>query len=174
MPVEITVRETLGGLDILAKKLQVAGYLATKDALRDIQKYAIALAPTGTAGNTTNPPGTLKRHIDIEGPYGSKTKWTGKVGPTVESANRWHVNYGGQREFGGDIYAGRFARSITSKAGRAGTAGAPRLFFRRFGQWYSPVKVSQRGAHYLLRGRAFAIPSITRNLFERVTTAVEA
>jgi hypothetical protein len=157
MPIEVTIVDTLIGLDDLAIRCEIAGQRVTKDALVAIRKYAIALAPAGTPGNTTNPPGTLKRHITIDGPTAGKVRWTGKVGPTVVSANRWAHNYGGQREFGGGI----FAHNPTG-----------RLFFQRFGQWYSPASVTQKGSHYLLRARIFSMPSINRALYTRFSLAV--
>ncbi len=169
---DITVAHTEVGLNVLAEKLKVAGFLITRDALHEIQKLAITMAPMGSGGNSTNPPGTLKRHITVEGPRGRSVRWEGVVGPTVTSANRWMHNYGGQREFGGPIYAGQVARSLLSSGGRAGEGGAPRLFFRIYSQWYSPVMVNQKGAHYLLRARIFAMPGINRAIRKRLSEAI--
>jgi hypothetical protein len=155
--VEVEVAATIKGLGDLAKRMKVAGYFITDDAIHAIQKRAVALAPQGEPGNTTNPPGDLKSHIATEGPKGTTTRWVGKVGPAVVSNNRWAHNYGGQREFGGTI-----------------TAHNPsgHLFFKKFDQWYSPVSVKQTGAHYLLRARIFAIPTIKRSMIKRLTEAI--
>lgn len=158
MPIEITVADTIAGLEALALRCQVAGYLATTDALVVIRDYARDFAPVGVEGNTTNPPGTLKEHESITGPVGGGTRWTGRVGPTVVSKNARAVNYGRQREFGGGIL------------------GRPPKFlkFTKFGQWLNPTAVYQEGSHFLLRARLASGPKITERVIVRFTEAVEA
>ena len=95
----IEVKDCIAGIEKLSENLDSTMHRITKRALETIQVAGASFAPVGTPGNTTNPPGDLKRSIDVEGPRGGDGLYGGEVGPTVI--------YGRQRELGGHLYAKR-------------------------------------------------------------------
>lgn len=157
----VDVAGTLAGLDALVERV----HDATRDIVSDVadllQKRAIENAPVGVEGNTTNPPGDLKRSIEVDGPHGADGAYTAEVGPTVVTANPGRggriYNYGRQREFGGTI------RPRIS----------PRLVFTSFGVTFAVPSVTQEGSHYLLRARTEAQPAIEASIEDHLAIAVE-
>lgn len=147
MPVEIA--DTLAGIDELSKRFNTAMRDIVGDALHEIQLFGALFAPAGTPGNTTNPPGDLKRSIDVQGPQGGDGLYAGRVGPTVI--------YGRQRELGGHIYP-KFARW---------------LVFTKFGDTVYTKHVYQPPHPYMKPGRALALRFIARDRDERLTKVIE-
>ena len=93
---QIEVADTIAGMDVVAKRMDTAARQITELVALAMQDRMRILAPKGTLGNSTNPPGDLARSVDIEGPASPETgRWITRVGPTVI--------YARQREFGGHI-----------------------------------------------------------------------
>lgn len=94
MPVDVAA--TIAGLTVLQDQFQDANKQIVADAASIIQGRAQKLAPVGVTGNSTDPPGTLRRSIITEGPYPIDANvYQAQVGPTTK--------YGRQRELGGSI-----------------------------------------------------------------------
>lgn len=144
MPVDVA--GAIAGLDALSARLDEA----TKDCVAAVahlyQAKAMANAPVGRLGNSTNPSGDLRRSIHVEGPTGGDGTYAARVGPTVTTVRPGPggsvLNYGRQREFGG---------VITPRV-------SPLLRFKIDGNWFSKASVSQHGSFYLTRARAEANP----------------
>jgi hypothetical protein len=135
------VSSTLAGLDALVQRVHGAVRKSVSDVAHLFQAQAIENAPVGDPDNSTNPPGDLRRGIVVEGPIGGDGSWAARVGPKVTSAHPGPggevLNYGRQREFGGEIYP-----RISS-----------RLVFLKYGVTYHRLSVFQAGSHFLLRAR---------------------
>ncbi len=90
----IDIAETLAALDALNTRTNEAMRQSVADGLHLIQATAMAKAPRGTPGNSTNLPGDLARSIEVTGPRGRGARglYVGWVGPTTV--------YGRLRELG--------------------------------------------------------------------------
>lgn len=91
----IDVSLTVAALMDMGRAFDDAMRSITADALHEVQLMGALYAPAGSIGNTTNPPGDLKRSISKEGPEGGHGVYAGRVGPTIV--------YGRQRALGGPI-----------------------------------------------------------------------
>lgn len=148
MPVDVAA--ALAGLDALAGRLNGATRQVVADAAHVVQANAMVLAPVGTAGNSTNAPGDLRRSIDVQGPLSDgEDTWLARVGPTTV--------YGRQRELGGDIYPQ--AASI--------------LRFVKFGSVVFTPKVHQVKHPYMLPAREQSLAQIEAMAVARIAAAVE-
>lgn len=144
------VKACIAGIDALSERMDHAMHDITTDALKEVRLWAAFYAPVGTPGNTTNPPGDLKRSFDIEAPVGGHGLYVGRVGPTTI--------YARQRELGGHIYPKR----------------AKYLRFVKFGEVVYTRHVYQRGQFYTKRGRATAIPWIEKKTIDTIAVAIKS
>lgn len=142
------VAATIAGLDALGARVDEAVFQIVADGLHLVQATAMGIAPVGTAGNTTNPPGDLARSIDVEGPAGGDGVYAGRVGPTVI--------YGRQRELGGDIYPQR----------------AKALHFWKFGEEVYTRHVYQHPEPYMRPAEMESIPSIELIALDHIASAI--
>jgi hypothetical protein len=143
------VEETIAALDALALRVRGATRDTVADAAHLIQASSMGFAPVGTAGNSTNMPGDLRRSITVDGPVETgDDSWEAQVGPTVV--------YGRQRELGGAIYP----------------QSASRLRFEKFGHVYYRWRVYQLPHPYLKPGEEAAMPAIEAVRDERLTIAI--
>lgn len=143
MPIDVA--KTIAGLDILSARVDEAVHEAVSEALALVQHLGQVNAPVGVPGNSTNPPGDLAASIFVTGPTGSGGIYSGLVGPTTV--------YGRQRELGGDIYPGRFARSIGAIDHPEGTGAEPGAYvlaFTIFGNFILTQHVYQSPEPYML------------------------
>lgn len=149
MAFEIDVTETLAGFDVLTERINAATRGIVDDGLHLIQVKAMANAPVGVEGNSTNPPGDLSRSIEVDGPHGGDGLWEGKVGPTIV--------YGRQRELGGPI----FPVNVRS------------LHFWTFGEEVFTRRVYQKPEPYLGPAEQEMIPAIRAVANERIAAAIQ-
>lgn len=146
----IHVSATIAGLDALAERIDEATKQIVADAAHLVQRASMEFAPVGTAGNTTNTPGDLRRSIRVTGPEGGDGTYVAQVAP-------WIV-YGRQRELGGTIRAYNPSGLLT---------------FVKFGQVYRKASVYQVPHPYLEPGRDTSIPAIEAVAIERLSIAVK-
>jgi Bacteriophage HK97-gp10, putative tail-component len=159
MPIDVAA--TMAGLDALAHRVSHATERIVERSAHVFQALAMANAPVGDPENSTNAPGDLARSIQVDGPYGGGDSFVARVGPTVTTANPGPygriMNYGRQREFGGEI-----------------TPNGPKmLVFEKFGSVYFASRVYQDGAFYLTRARVEGGPTVEVVIVEELTVAVE-
>lgn len=122
------IAATIAALGALGERIDGALRQSVSDIAHLIQASAMAHAPIGTVGNSTDPPGNLARSILVDGPTGAAGEYTAQVGPTVI--------YGRQRELGGHIYPT--------------TAGV--LRFEKWGEIYYTHHVYQAPEPYMKPG----------------------
>jgi len=154
---------TIAGLDLLAKRADAATRDIVADAAHIVQANVMAVTPVGVPGNTTNPPGDLRRSLDVEGPTGSDGTYVARMGPTKV--------YSRQRELGGHIYPGR-ARSIGSEGIGGTSPGKQYLVFTKFGVVYKSIHVYQHPRPYMLPGLKASGPQIDTMIEERMGAAL--
>ncbi len=157
----MSVAATLAGLDAFATRVERACGEIVGAAADIFKTQAQETAPVGDPENSTNPPGALKASMYVDGPFGGKGVYTAQMGPTVESINPGPggtvLNYGRQREFGGDIFP----------------TVAARLMFTSYGSVYGVPMVTQEGSHYLLRARLEAVPAVEAMVIAHLTAVVK-
>lgn len=155
------VSGTIAGLNALVLRVHEATRAIVTDAAHIYQAKAMAAAPVGETGNSTNAPGDLRRSIQVDGPYGTDGSYVARVGPTVMTANPGVggriFNYGRIREFGG---------GITPNV-------APYLVFTKFGTVYKKVAVYSPERPYLRPARAEGTSSVEATIAVHLAAAVK-
>jgi hypothetical protein len=151
---------TLAALDKIAWAIDRACLRIARDGAHIVQGLAMAKAPVGVAGNTTNPPGDLRRSIRATGPAVSPGAYTYRVAP-------W-VDYGRQRELGGDLTptTHEFMAFLWGK--EPPDSGLPHLPDGRV----LVSHVFQEGSFYLTRARNEGEPLVRALAVEILTTVV--
>ena len=136
----IPIGATEVAIDALILRLDSAVRQAVEDSAVAVQRKAAAIAPRGTPGNTTDPPGRLAQSIIVTGPLGGGGVYAAQVGPTTV--------YGRQRELGGAIFP----------------QVAAALVFTKFGTTYRVGAVHQKPEPYL-RPAALETMLVMHNIF---------
>lgn len=164
MPIDVSA--TQAAITRLASNANDTLFKIMERVAEDLRNQARKNAPAGQEGNSTNPSGDLKRGMTIEGPFGSGSHYTARVGPIVKSVkpgiNGRVLNYARQRELGG---------VITSPAGGM-------MYFKIHGVKIARESVFQSsaapGSHYLLRARISQGPEIKLIIDEELTLLVKS
>ncbi|MGC8473068.1 MAG: hypothetical protein ACP5PW_01490 [Candidatus Dormibacteria bacterium] len=147
-PVDVGATEF--AISRLILRLDSATNEAVARSAENVRAKAAALAPKGTPGNSTDPPGRLGQSILVTGPAGGGGEYRAFVGPTTV--------YGRQRELGGPIFP----------------KVAAALVFTKFGTVYRVAMVKQRPEPYL-RPATLEAMLVMHNIFtEAVRVALLA
>lgn len=142
----VPVGATQIAIDALILRLDSATREGVDRTANDLKGLAASIAPKGTPGNSTDPPGTLATSILVTGPMGGGGEYNAFVGPTTV--------YGRQRELGGDIFP---------QSARA-------LVFVKFGVVYMKGAVHQKAEPYL-RPATLETMLVAHNIFEAAVYA---
>lgn len=147
MPIDVTATEL--GLDALALRINAATSKTVRDVGDAVRKAGATLAPKGTPGNSTAPPGELAASILVDGPHrvGTST-WMAQVGPTTI--------YGRQRELGGPLVP----------------VVAAYLRFVKFGTVYYTPRVYQKPHPYMKPALAQVRPTVAGIAQRNVAAAI--
>ncbi len=156
----ISVAATIAGLDKVAGRLDRATKRIARDGAPIVEGLAKTKAPVGVPGNTTNQPGDLRRSIRVTGPREYGGAYGYRVAP-------W-IDYGRQRELGGDIYPRSHPYLAFLWGKEPPDSGLPHLPDGRV----LVSHVYQEGAFYLTRAADEARPLIWQLAVEYVTIAV--
>lgn len=162
----ISVGPTQAALMNLGSRANDTLFVIMERVADDLRNKAKENAPVGKSGNSTNPSGDLKQGMTVQGPFGSGSHYTARVGPIVTSIkpgiNGRVLNYARQRELGG---------VITSPAGGM-------MYFTINGVKIAKMSVFQSsnapGTHYLLRARLSQGPEIESIIAEELTLLVKS
>jgi hypothetical protein len=149
---EVDYEACLAALGAISKRVVTASHAGLQSVGYFTENTIQQIAPRGTAGNSTNPPGDLRKSVVILGPYsrGSDAIWSVDTGPTMM--------YTMQRNYGGGIDA-------HNPTGR--------MFFYRFGKVWEPVHVDQVATYFMERSWDEVLPVVSKIMEAPIAKALE-
>ena len=157
---KVNVDRTVAALLALDGRIDEATKQIAGDAACVVRDMSALYARSGSPGNSTNPPGDLKRSIDVEGPVGGDGVYMARVGPTVESMNPGPGgsirNYGRIQELGG---------VITPRVSQ-------RLAFTIYGEFRTAMFVVRPPRPYMKPGREQSLPHIEELASSEIAKAI--